>query len=174
VNGNGHRIFVPSTGKATINLLNADVDAECSGGFQVIDYFAASKGKDTAAEFCLPDPFPGDTDSAVYAVYARALGKPGGSSDMMTCADNGIEVYCNTNTVALGRKKGKSTAFDVSQELLTVCADGTVYGLFDDIDEEDTSYFWEYDNNGLKIAQLRFYYIGEESDIVAANKGGSC
>jgi hypothetical protein len=185
VNGKGHRIFVPSTGKAKINLLNSDEDPKCSpGAFEVINYFAA---KGDAAEFCLPDPFPEDTEgeTAVYAVYARALGKPGGSSTITTgaCAEDadGNEYCAMGATVSLKRLKGKSTATDVSQELLTLCYEGTGYGLFDDIDftgdgkgEEETSWFWDYENDDLKLAQLRFYYIGQESEIKGVIKGNAC
>jgi len=60
------------------------------------------------------------------------------------------------------RDSGKSTFSDVSKELLYVYvdlnADGIVerYNLFNDALQD---YFWSYDNNGLKLLQLRFYQV---------------
>lgn len=64
------------------------------------------------------------------------------------------------DTLTLKRSKGKSTFKNVSKELLTLYLDidGDLerVGLFD---EETYQYFWDYDNKGLKLAQLRFYPI---------------
>jgi len=60
------------------------------------------------------------------------------------------------------REKGKSTFTNVSRELLYIYADtdgnGSLerYNLFN---SALTDYFWQYDNSGLKLAQLRFYQI---------------
>ncbi len=57
---------------------------------------------------------------------------------------------------------GKSCFTNVSKELLYVYADvngdGTVerYPLFDSALQD---YYWQYDNNGLKVLQLRFYQV---------------
>jgi hypothetical protein len=77
------------------------------------------------------------------------------------------------------RTKGKSTFKNVTAELLTIVfkveveveiADGefeiqTVYvrvPIFDDIIENE---YWEYDNHGLKILQVRFYEIGTDVSL---------
>lgn len=189
----GHRIFVglDSNGSAAkkvkILLLNSDDetnwkenDGECDpNGYNVVDY----DGTDGEASFCLPDPFEGDTvnvfEEAEYAIYARALGKPGGSANMALCVEyDDVEDICDGDTCTAcssgdtlavpttSGKKGRK-AIDVSQQLLTICADidgdSTVdnVGLFDDIvDGADEDYWWDYDNNGLKLAQLRFYPSG--------------
>jgi hypothetical protein len=100
-----------------------------------------------------------------YSVYARALGKPGGSSRMTSCLDDAGTTYCSTESVVLIRNKGKSTFSNVSKELLTICVDTSVpsdgvcdqrVGLFDDSGDD---YWWSYDNDGLRLAQLRFYPI---------------
>jgi len=51
----------------------------------------------------------------------------------------------------------------VTKQLTTVCLDtdgdgacNLRSGIFE---EEAFSYFWDYDNNGLRLAQLRFYPI---------------
>jgi hypothetical protein len=115
-----------------------------------------------------------------YEVWARAVGKPGGSAVMTTCATevgdadgDGIagETICSTeNTVdILTRKTGQPVFQNVTNELtsLVACVDTdpdpnvvdlfcTRYALFRD---EFTDYFWQYDNSGLKLAQIRFYPV---------------
>ena len=60
------------------------------------------------------------------------------------------------------RDRGRPKWDNVSQELLYVYADldgdGEVerHPLFSD---EMQDYFWSYDNNGLKLVQLRFYEV---------------
>jgi len=154
----GHRIFVPEVGKCKINLSQGD--------FQVLD----GNCTDGPAEFQLPNPDPTNSGITVYSVWARALGKPGGSSKTSTCADlvttdpvTGETIttnYCSVYTLTLTRQKGKSSFGDVSRYLLYIYADldgdGVLerYPLFDPALQ---GYFWEYDNNGLKLVQLRFY-----------------
>ena len=63
----------------------------------------------------------------------------------------------------LGRSTGKSTFKNVLKELLSLCLDtdgdlvcDTREFLFD---RDLTDYFWSYTNDGLRLAQLRFYEI---------------
>jgi len=152
-NNNGSRIFVPLEGKAKINLIEGD--------FGVID----ANGTDSdGATFSLPGPDPDGDGVTEYSVYARALGTPGGSSTTTTCATDptdGDEV-CSTESMVLVRTKGKSRFDNVSRELLYVYVDLDGDGrlelipLFDDRLED---YYWDYDNKGLKLAQLRFYEV---------------
>jgi len=53
----------------------------------------------------------------------------------------------------------------VSKELLQVCVNGGLQPLFSD---PNFDYYWQYDNQGLRLAQLRFYQI-ETTPI-----GGAC
>jgi hypothetical protein len=111
-----------------------------------------------------------------YEVWARALGKPGGDAIITTCAtetvdidnDGTLDVECSTENVLLVRNPGKSTFSNVTQELtsLVVCFDVDPTAA-EDIDcfrfalftggLED--WFWNFDNNGLRLAQIRFYPI---------------
>lgn len=149
----GHRIFVPLIGTAKIMLSESD-------SFAVID----ANGTDGTAAFALPNPDPDNDGVTEYSVFARALGKPGGSSTTTTCATDVAtgDEYCSIYSMVLVREGGKSTFRNVSRELLYVYADldgdGTVerYPLFSN---EMEDYYWNYDNNGLKLAQLRFYQI---------------
>ncbi len=150
--GSGHRIFVPEAGTAKINLSEGD--------FQVLD----GNGTDGIAAFQLPNPDPDGDLRTSYSVFARALGKPGGSSTTTTCGvDKSTgEIFCSVESAVLVRTGGRSTFTNVSRELLSVSAD-----LDGDGDLERTTlfssaldeYYWEYDNAGLKLAQLRFYAI---------------
>lgn len=150
---NGHRIFVPLWGNAKINLQEGP-------DFQVLD----ANATDGPALFQLPDPDPDNDGITAFSVYARALGKPGGSAVATTClTDAAGDTWCSTENVVLVRSTGKSTFQNVSRELLTLCLDtdgdsicDVRVGLFDD---DLADYFWNYDNSGLKLAQLRFYEI---------------
>lgn len=153
----GHRIFVPLAGSTKILL--------SEGPFSVLD----ANGTDGAASFQLPKPadFQQDatTSTSDYSVFARALGKPGGEAVVTTCGYDNVtgELVCDTlNSLTLRRSGGKSSFTNVTRELLYIYADLTddgmdnpqLYPLFSDALRD---YFWQYDNAGLKLAQIRFY-----------------
>jgi hypothetical protein len=149
---NGRRIFVNESGKTTINLLEGD--------FQVLD----ANGTDGKAIFQLPDPVAGDGLTAKYSVYARALGKPGGSASQTTCATEIAtgDYYCSVDSaVYVSHESSKFT--NVSKYLLSMFIDldgdgdgDKVVPLFSDGYQD---FLWEYDNSGLKLLQLRFYNV---------------
>ena len=147
---NGRRIFVPLEGRSRIDL--------GLGEFQVVD----ANGTDGKASFTLPSPDADNDGVTTYSVWARALGTPGGSSVMTTCGTDAVtgDVYCSVYASVQVRQKGKSSFSDVSRELLYVYADLDGDGdlertpLFDPALQD---YFWDYDNKGLKLLQLRFY-----------------
>lgn len=119
--------------------------------------------------------------STTYTVYARALGSPKNNptATITTCAvdDMGTEstaddeIVCSTsdNVVTLQRTKGRQRFENVTRKLLFLCADGSDGSIEDGVcqnselvqlfDEDYYSYFWDYDNNGVRLAQLRFYPI---------------
>jgi hypothetical protein len=148
---NGHRIFVPLWGNPKIMLTEGP-------DFAVLD----ANGTDGEASFQLPNPDPTGSGTTVYSVFARALGTPGGKSLTTTCAIDpfdGAQV-CSVITLTLDRKTGKSTFENVSKYLLYIYADVNGDGVLDRVplfDSSLTGYFWDYDNQGLKLAQLRFY-----------------
>ena len=158
---NGRRIFVPLYGNVKIMLSKGD--------FDVID----ADGTDGTAAFQLPEPDAQDDNITDYSVFIRTLGKPGGTGTMKSClqefADDdhdgdGVlgETYCSTDEyiVNLTRTKGQSKFQNVSNQLLYVWADIDGDGDLDRVelfDEEFESYWWEYDNNGLRLVQMRFY-----------------
>jgi hypothetical protein len=164
----GHRIFVPLAGTTRILLCESGSGGECLSvqDFQVLD----ANGTDGTAKFALPDPDPNADGTSVYSVYVRALGKPGGRATNTTCGTgaglDGVfgtaddEEICSVVQLTLGRTKGKSTFQNATRELLYVFADVNGDGIIDRVplfSDALVGYFWEYDNQGLKLAQLRFY-----------------
>ncbi|MBI3659039.1 hypothetical protein HY230_01025 [Candidatus Acetothermia bacterium] len=164
---NGHVIFVPLYGNAKI-FLQAGPD------FLVLD----ANGTDSnGASFQLPNPDPTGTGVTTYSVYARALGTPGGSSILTTCATDPStgELLCSTENLVSVRNTGKSSFDNVSKQLLTIVivVDPTTNpGLAACLHISSTttvrlplfdpclqSFLWDYDNNGLKLLQLRFYPV---------------
>ncbi|MCM2276692.1 MAG: hypothetical protein NDJ89_01290 [Oligoflexia bacterium] len=148
----GHRIFVPLAGSTKILL--------GEGEFAVLD----ANGTDGSAKFQLPNPDPLNTGITTYSVYARALGKPGGSSTMTTCATDPLsgETYCSINALVSVRGDGKQSFSNVSKELLYVYADIDGDGIVDRVplfSDKLQDYYWQYDNQGLKLLQLRFYPV---------------
>jgi hypothetical protein len=148
---NGSRIFVPLAGSTKINLSEGD--------FKVLD----ANGTDGSAAFQLPNPDPDNDGTTTYSVFARALGKPGGSSKTTTCAtDSTGETWCSVYSAVAVRDSGRSRFVNVSRELLYLYADlngdGTLerYNLFNDTLQD---YYWQYDNTGLRLLQLRFYQV---------------
>jgi hypothetical protein len=156
-NNSGSRIFVPLWSTAKIGLAEGD--------FGVLD---ANGTDQNGARFSLPNPDPDNDGVTGYSVYARALGTPGGGSTTTTCATDPAtgEEICSTESMVLVRGTGKSTFDNVSKELLYVYYDLDGDGDLDRtplFDERLEDYFWEYDNKGLKVAQLRFYE--QETDV---------
>jgi len=157
----GHRIFVPLwTMRGKILLTEGD--------FQVLD----ANGTDGVAAFQLPNPDENGDGKTEYSVFVRALGKPGGYLEMMTCYTDETGTWCATDfqggvaQITITRNKGKPTFENVTKDLLFVdycrtwvegeCTNFDQIPLFgEDLDE----YFWEYNNYGLKVAQLRFYEV---------------
>ncbi len=148
---NGQNMWVKLWGKTNILLTEGD--------FGVID----PDGLDGEASYRLPNPDADGDGVTTYSVFARGLGK--GSAKVTLCAyDSEGDLICNTGELIVTLQKGEKNRFsNVSKELLFLWdvdldGDGTVdinrVGLFD---EALQGYFWEYDNWGLRLAQLRFY-----------------
>lgn len=160
---NGHVIFVSLFGNTKILLCESGVGAACAGvtGFQVLD----ANGTDGTASFALPQPVPCDTCSTtLYSVYVRALGKPGGQATNTTCgqADSSgtLITLCSVDTLRLSRTKGQQSFQNVTKQMLFIFAvlpGQTTISRVPLFDSRLQDFFWSYDNNGLKLAQFRFY-----------------
>jgi hypothetical protein len=150
-NGNGHRIFVKLWGQTKIMLTE--------GPFDVLDY----NGLDGEASFQLPAADADCDGSSDYSVYVRGHGG-GGKTTITTCFTDKAtgDLMCDAGssevTVIEGGRKPRFT--NVSKTLLTVVADIDDDGDLDrtPLFGDDTyGYAWDYNNEGLKLAQFRFY-----------------
>ena len=172
---NGHRIFVPLYGNAKIYL----TEAVNFSGIQVID----ANGTDSnGATFALPNPDPDGDGVTRYSVYVRALGKPGGQAVLQSCYTDAEGTWCaadiglndgvtDVTPIVIERKKGKSTFENVTKDLLYVdyCTDWvtaldgtrecTTVQQIPLFSNDTLGYLWDYDNTGMKLAQLRFYEV---------------
>jgi hypothetical protein len=150
----GNVIHVNLWGHCYIGLTEQD-------NFQVLDNNCTDDGD---AAFGLPDPTPnGGNGSTTYSIFARAL-TPQGSANMSLCfTDSTDTTWCSAGVI-LEKDLNAGKFSNVSKELLSVCVNGSPKTLFDDTNE---GYFWDYDNHGLRNAQLRFYE-GVSTDITGA------
>jgi len=159
----GHVIFVNlGTKNVTVTtkiLLNQSAEA---GVFEVLD----KNGTDGEASFSLPAP-------GSYTIWARALGTPGGQAKITTCATDIVlsdaGVICSTLNEVFVRGTGKSTFRNVTDALTTIILDPTANAAavtacggptVSLVDHCLQGFFWQYDNNGLKLLQVRFYLNG--------------
>ena len=148
----GRRIFVPLVGSTKILLRE--------GEFDVLD----ANGTDGSAAFQLPNPDADGDGVTSYSVFVRALGKPGGSETITSCAtdvDTGEEV-CSVGSAVLVRERGGSKFTNFSRELLFVTADLDGDGVVDRVPlfgDGLEDFFWDVDNQGLRLAQMRFYPV---------------
>lgn len=161
---NQNEIFVPLYGNCKIDLLQAP-----QGTYGVLNPDCVNN---PPAEFELPAPCAISPTTGLctgtttyYSVWARALGTPGGSSSTQTCAyDSTGTLYCSINAfVAVEtRSNGKPYFDNVSKDLLFLTTCNTTTGkttstpLFS---QNYENYFWQYDNQGLRLLQLRFYQV---------------
>lgn len=115
-------------------------------------------------------PCSAEYPSMAYEVWARALGRPGGQATITTCAQettdtdgNGtLDIICSTENVLLIRNATKPVWKEVTDELTSLVADidmdltlervALFAGPFED-------WFWQYQNKGLRLAQIRFYAV---------------
>ena len=159
----GNVIFVDlgsKSGAAVTTKIMLEQSA-AAGEYAVLD----KNGTDGEARFSLPAP-------GTYTIWARPVGTPGGQARITTCAEdvtgNGgvTDEVCSTQNEVFVRGTGKSSFRNVTTNLTTIVIDpnadaaavaacgGTTVSLFDPCLE---GYFWKYDNNGLKILQIRIY-----------------
>ena len=105
-------------------------------------------------------------ETAAYQVWARGLGSPKGSpqSTTTTCATDPSDsaLVCSTEHIVLVRERGKSVFKEYTNELTSILADIDGDG---DLDRVSLfagglqDWFWSYVNEGLKLGQIRFYWV---------------
>lgn len=171
---NRHTIFVPATTSSVkINLCQSGT-SNCAPDdtFKVLDGNATDSN---GGLFALPspDPTPGDgidqctieSCTTKFSVYARILGKPGGSYSLTSCYTDSTGNWCSVGSgemVTQTRSGGKSTFTNVSKQMLTICFDLDSDGDCDTreylFERGGEGYYWEMTTDGFKLAQLRFYH----------------
>ena len=165
---NGHVIHVKLQGRSDIYLKEGTP-------FAVLD----SDATDGRGEFQLPAPenqydqngnFVGEGN---YQVDLRVVGTPKKTGELGTCGENTItnpdgttttERTCSLEILKLESKTGKKVFDNVTKELTTVCYDAdldpsTPCVRVDIFSSQFQDYLWQYDNNGIKVVQLRFYLL---------------
>ena len=178
-NSMGHTMFVKLSGRTKIIMTQ-----DAGGVFQVVD----RNGLDGETEFNIAPGY--------YNVYARALGKPNNHVDitaegLFDDAQDGEKVIW-LGAVKLTRESGKPQSVNINKlfyvdvilctaydEINQVCTKTTTFTdtwVFD-IDEL-ISYWWDYDNDGLKLLQVRFYECtldptGEANDFCRWGDGSA-
>ena len=108
----------------------------------------------------------GGTATANYTVWARALGTPNGTATVTTCATAPDGTFvCSSGNKVLTRTKGHQTFTNVTKVLttmqdvcflqngVTVCQSVSLFA------DGFQDFLWQYDNHGLKLAQIRFYLV---------------
>ena len=157
---------------------DGNVVAQQGAVFQLPCNTNLSAGTDPDGEPSTLLPCEEEDPQLAYEVWLRELGKPGGGMTMQTCATevgdrdgDGVpdETLCSTENVVTLRDPGKEVFKNVTQQLtsLNVCFDTNADPTITDIDcfryalfrDEFEDWHWQYDNRGLRLAQLRFYPI---------------
>jgi len=181
-NNNGRRLFVPLTGASNIyftgdtNFNDAD-GLQCGSNFRVTD----ANGTDGSATVLVPCTnvnVGSETTGICFDVFATTLGGPGSANVDIVCSfdDTVSDANIDAGDCAMGtgidipleRKSGKPVQTDVTKYF-------RASGCFDTVDDDVCTagektfsnvwifnlealieYYWIYDNNGLKLTQIRF------------------
>jgi hypothetical protein len=156
----GHTIFVGLGSDGSPSSCRILLE---QGDYRVLDRNCTDDGQ---ARFRLPGPEdPNNTGVSQYSVFARALGTPGGSADVVSCFydQQTATQYCSVadNILTLKRETGKSSFQNVTKNLLYIYANIDTDTQIERVplfSDPLDSYWWDWTNKGLKLAQLRFYH----------------
>jgi hypothetical protein len=169
-NENRHTMFVPLERKTNIYMTQANAtDADPDDDFAVID----ANGCDGRAAFELAPGY--------YEAYARAVGTPGGKVNITPNAEFDIDgdgvADTATTDFYLGSIELSHTKKPVWERVTGLFIadvflwndDGTLFDSYSntwifDIPEL-LSYWWDYNNQGCKVLQVRFYPVDEQPEV---------
>ena len=166
-NADRHTIFVPLGANGEVKSCQIFVVRNIAnpGQFEVLD------GNATDGSATIAVPFQ-DYGTLSFNVYATALGRPGGqtSVDASVTFEDGTYGSLLMGSFELKRGKGNPKPVNISDIFrASGWIDVDASGTFDStIDTTFTnvwvfnvptllSYLWDYDNQGLKLMQVRFY-----------------
>ena len=148
-----------------------DGKIEDNGDDNAVELINCNETVDTTTGDIVPVDETDVVPVASYQVWARALGQPGGSATVTTCATVQGEIECSLENTVQTRTQGPSGFTEVTNELTSLLVNYcTVYDEFGDCTTETLTrvalfagetkdWFWNYDNKGLRLAQLRFYEV---------------
>ena len=157
-----HTLFVPLSGSVKISYV-------AGTEFQVLD------GNCTDADGCTIEVPSDPLGDLCYDVYATGLGKPNAGQVIVnaSCTIDGLIGSCADalllDTFTVDRPKGKPRRQNISDVFrATGCVDlGGVEGVYSgDLQFSNVwifnipqllDYFWDYNNTGLRLMQVRFY-----------------
>jgi hypothetical protein len=162
-----HTVFVPLQSGGDVSR-QVKIYYIPGDDFRVIDGNATD---DNTAIIQVPSSTLSDT---CYDVYAYALGKPYGNAVIQAeCTIDGLLGSCSDallqNSFSVSRIKGKPKQENISDVFrASGCVDLNTSGTCDTGDLQFTNvwifnvpqlqeYFWDFDNNGLRLMQTRFY-----------------
>ena len=178
-NNSGHRIFVPLNGSTKIFMTgdtSTDTGLQCGNNFFVAD----ANATDGTGRIVVPceNVNAESTDPGVcFDVWITALGTPGGTAnvDVVCTFDDTVigdvdEGTCATGNIdfSLSRNSGKPVQRDITNFLrASGCFDADGSGTCDPGEKTFSNiwifnlealleYYWEYDNQGLRVSQVRF------------------
>jgi hypothetical protein len=165
---NRHTIFVPLQS-------GGDVPRAVKIFYVAGDHFEVLDGNATDGEATIMVPSDPLGDLS-YDVYAWGLGKPNGNNAVVNaeCVFDNETLGSCTDTLLMSsftvtRPKGQPKRVDITNVFrATGCIDVNLSGVCDtgDLGFKNVwvfnipnleTYFWDYDNNGLKLMQVRFY-----------------
>ena len=135
------------------------IEAQASGGSDCTFY-----NNDTP-DITTDDYYICGSGETVYSVFARALGKKGieFNATVMLCGydELGNEICGIDNQLVINSNTRPGKFTNVTANLLylyNVTIDGVFYKRIPLFSDAMQDYFWSYDNHGLKLLQLRFYW----------------
>ncbi len=179
-NSDRHTIFVPLETVSNVKIyVTGDTDpltdgTQCGESFQVLD----GNATDGSATLLAPCAIGGTLSFNVYAV---GLGTPGGQANVDVVCTFDSTIILSPDTAALcavglgtfdfsvKRAAGKPQRQDISSVFrASGCIDLNLNGTCDAGDTafnnvwifnvaQLLNYYWNYDNNGLKLMKVRFY-----------------
>lgn len=163
---------------------------QCGNNFQVLDANATDDDEATLLVPC--EPIEVGDPGICFDVFATGLGGPGGSADVdvvcefdETCIDCDIvEGTCDMGNVDFDivRGNGKPVTEDITGVFRangcidafvddTLCGDDPLDIIFRNVwifnVEQLLYYYWDYDNNGLKLMQVRFCDSEDCGSVIA-------
>lgn len=164
---------------------------QCGNNFQVLDANATDDDEATLLVPC--EPIEVGDPGICFDVFATGLGTPNGDANVdvvcefdETCIDCDIvEGTCEMGNIDfdIARRGGKPVTEDITGVFRAsgcidydttdglLCGDDALDIIFRNVwifnVEELLSYYWDYDNNGLKLMQVRFCDSEDCGEVIA-------